>query len=92
VKPINATGEETMFFLVETQHKPSKSQRIVFLPGLTLKTLQLQYALYVSVRASFITHNQLLLKVKGSRYRPGIVQRVGRDIALLVRDRGTRRG
>jgi len=32
------------------------------------------------------------VKVKGSRYRPGVAQRVGRDIALLFHDRGTRRG
>ena len=31
-------------------------------------------------------------KVKGSRYRPGVAQRVGRGIALLFHDRGTRRG
>ena len=30
-------------------------------------------------------------KVKWSRYRPGVVQRVGRGIALLFHDRGTRR-
>ena len=30
--------------------------------------------------------------VKWSRYRPGVAQRVGRDIALLFHDRGTRRG
>ena len=29
---------------------------------------------------------------KCSRYRPGVVQRVGRGIALLFHDRGTRRG
>ena len=32
------------------------------------------------------------LNVKWSRYRPGVAQRVGRGIALLFRDRGTRRG
>jgi len=32
------------------------------------------------------------LKVKWSRYRPGVAQRVGRGIALLFHDRGTRRG
>jgi len=32
------------------------------------------------------------VKVKCSRYRPGVAQRVGRDIALLFHDRGTRRG
>ena len=32
------------------------------------------------------------VKVKFSRYRPGVAQRVGRGIALLFHDRGTRRG
>ena len=31
------------------------------------------------------------LKVKFSRYRPGVAQRVGRGVALLFHDRGTRR-
>ena len=31
-------------------------------------------------------------KVKWSRYRPGVAQRVGRGIALLFHDRGSRRG
>ena len=33
----------------------------------------------------------LRVKVKWSRYRPGVTQRVGRGIALLFHDRGTRR-
>jgi len=32
------------------------------------------------------------VKVKCSRYMPGVSQRVGRGIALLFHDRGTRRG
>jgi len=32
------------------------------------------------------------IKVKWSRYRPGLAQRMGRGIALLFHDRGTRRG
>ena len=32
------------------------------------------------------------VKVKWSRYRPGVAQRVGRGTALLFQDRGTRRG
>ena len=32
------------------------------------------------------------IKVKWSHYRPGIAHRVGRGIALLFHDRGTRRG
>ena len=34
----------------------------------------------------------LVKKVKWSRYRPGVAQRVGRGIALLFHDCGTRRG
>jgi len=34
----------------------------------------------------------LKVKVKWSHYRPGVAQRVGRGIALLFHDRGTRRG
>ena len=33
-----------------------------------------------------------MYKVKWSRYRPGVAQRVGRGIAVLFHDRGTRRG
>ena len=45
---------------------------------------------------NFITATELQTapksKVKFSRYRPGVAQRVGRGIALLFHDRGTRRG
>jgi len=34
----------------------------------------------------------LYKKVKWPRYRPSVAQRVGRIIALLFHDRGTRRG
>jgi len=33
-----------------------------------------------------------MVKVKFSRYRPGVAQRVGRGITLLFHDRGTRNG
>jgi hypothetical protein len=35
---------------------------------------------------------KIKVKVKFSRYRPGVAQRVDRGIAILFRDRGTRRG
>ena len=41
------------------------------------------------------THTHIYIyiyKAKWSRYRPGVAQRVGRGIALLFHDRGTRRG
>jgi hypothetical protein len=45
---------------------------------------------------TFVYHQLLpadffMVKVKWSRYRPGVAQRVGRGIALLFHDRGTRR-
>jgi len=36
--------------------------------------------------------NRIKVKVTFSHYRPGVAQRVGRGIALLFHDRGTRRG
>jgi len=39
-----------------------------------------------------IQYQCTVVKKKGSRYRPGVAQRVGRGIALLFLDRGTRRG
>ena len=36
--------------------------------------------------------SRIYIKVKFSRYRPGVAQRVGRGIALLFHDRGTGRG
>ena len=34
----------------------------------------------------------ITIKLNQSRYRPGVAQTVGRGIALLFHDRGTRRG
>ena len=38
------------------------------------------------------THSEHVIKVKCSRYRPGVAQRVGRGIAVLFHDSGTRSG
>jgi hypothetical protein len=38
------------------------------------------------------TYREIKGKVKFSRYRPCVAQRVGRGIALLFHDSGTRRG
>jgi len=44
-------------------------------------------------RGHWDRHNILLkVKVKWSSYRPSVAQRVGRGIAVLFHDRGTRRG
>jgi hypothetical protein len=47
--------------------------------------IYIYYVLYI------IIYN-IKIKVKFSRYRPGVVQRLGRGIALLFHDGGTRRG
>ena len=39
----------------------------------------------------FLAHFKKYVKLKWSRYRPDVAQRVGRGIALLYHDRGTRR-
>ena len=39
-----------------------------------------------------VYNKHLKVKVKWSLYRPGVAQRVGRGIALVFHDRGTRRG
>ena len=46
-----------------------------------------KYSGFSSFRA-----NKMWVKVKWSRYRPGVAQRVGRGIALLFHDCDTRRG
>ena len=44
-------------------------------------------------RLSYPFHiTEVKVKVKRCRYRPGVAQRMGRGIALLFHDRGTRRG
>ena len=54
--------------------------------------------LYTNSTFVYLEHNTWKLmvrikkKVKWSRYRPGVAQRVGRGIALLFHDRGTRKG
>ena len=46
---------------------------------------------YFIVLILIITRNNKTIKVKWLRYRPGVAQRVGRGIALLFHDCGTRR-
>ena len=45
----------------------------------------------LNVKVLILSTSHLQVKVKFSRYRPGVVQRFGRGIALLFHDRGTRR-
>ena len=52
----------------------------------------LSYSLGTSLSFSDLQYNIIYCSLKWSRYRPGVAQRVGRGIALLFHDRGTRRG
>ena len=47
---------------------------------------------YIDTHIHSYTHIHMYIKVKWSRYSPNVAQRVGRGIALLFRDCGTRRG
>ena len=47
---------------------------------------------YVIPHSAVSPSNHIYIKVKWFRYRPGVAQRVGRGIAVLFHDRGTRRG
>jgi len=46
----------------------------------------------IQLKAGDRDMSTLKVKVKCSRYRPGVAQRVGRGIALLLHDCSTRRG
>jgi len=54
----------------------------------------LQHARYIHQGDQYTVFYSLCkkVKVKWSRYRPGVAQTVGRGIALLFHDHGTRRG
>ena len=66
----------------------------------TLSCLLYETNLLISHKAKFTVFpeihtkhtNAMWVKVKWSRYRPGVTQRVGTVITLLFHDRGTRRG
>jgi hypothetical protein len=70
--------------------KCSKTQLLIFI---LLKGVSTQLVLTTTCLGLYIGHHQVVkVKVKWSYYRPGVAQRVGRGIALLFHDRGTRRG
>jgi len=70
-----------------SSHNPSKYQNRK-LEICHAARLTLQKYLLIYLAAIFIGK----VKVKVSLYRPGLAQRMGRGIALLFHDRGTRRG
>ena len=52
----------------------------------------LPFTLFCNTMARICKKVKVKVKVKWSRYRSGVAQSVGRGIALLFHDRGTRRG
>ena len=59
---------------------------------LTLIFFNIMPYLYKVNTFKLISHFYEVKKINWSRYRPGVAQKVGRGIALLSHDRGTRRG
>jgi len=56
------------------------------------ETTRMELVLTLFIKTSFYFYiKKVKVKVKWSRHRPGVAQRVGRSIALLFHDRGTRR-
>ena len=56
------------------------------------KRYQCKWTSSMLVNYCWTLKRDVKVKVKCSRYRPGVAQGVGRGIALLFNDRGTRRG
>jgi len=50
------------------------------------------FTIHPTRKAQLTVIKKVKAKVKRSRYRAGVAQRVGRGIALLFHDLGTRRG
>jgi len=60
--------------------------------GITCRFKHLLHPVWsVVLPYSTLTFKILKVKIKCSSYKPGVAQRVGRGIALLFHDRGTRR-
>ena len=69
----------------------------IFLRGLSGSVKPIPFAVVVEFcyrqRSEHLRYRTVIkVKVKWSRYRPGVAQSVGRGIALLFHDRGTRTG
>ena len=69
---------------VITQDFEDKLQKSIYI----LNQMSTDYNLKIST----VKVKTVKVKVKFSRYRPGVAQRVGRGIALLFHDRGTGKG
>ena len=68
-------------------------KQLTVTPCFLYETLQHCYASKrLSSAVRHVTLSVVKVKVKCSRYRPGVALRVGRGIAVLFHDRGTRRG
>ena len=60
---------------------------------LHVSRIRVKYGSQIShIRRVILYLETVKCKVKSSRYRPSVTQRVGRGTALLFHDRGTRRG
>jgi len=60
--------------------------------NVTRKVIYMQWTERQTIMKLMAARILEVIKIKWSRYRPGVAQRVGRGIALLFHDRGTRKG
>ena len=94
----NQTTEQLihgMLLLYERPFPVCPSQVTVHIAGLLTCSWALTKSLYSLEHFCpfcIICSNDKKKKVKWSRYRPGVAQMVGRGIALLFHDHGTRKG
>jgi len=80
-------------FYAKNRTRFYKSRHLSFLCHTDKRKQILQWTLVVDgARINHVTTEiKVKVKLKWSRYRPGVAQRVGRGIALLFHDHGTRR-
>ena len=103
--PCRMHRKEDIFIQILVTHQPSRASqwnwvRVELSHWNGQEILQLllkpnvrwRPAAYITVEPGLpSSHAHIKVKVKFSRYRPGVAQRVGRGIALLFHDRGTKR-
>ena len=88
----NCVDKDSSFFCISSQ-RPSFTVKVKWwrTAGLQIRAINL-FGFGKEVWKFWATLHNCKVKVKWSRYRPSVAQRVGRGIALLFHDRGTRRG
>jgi len=92
------TNQEALHYVIFTTFHPNPNILITTVCSNNFNTCSSVNMKYQTSQKHKTTHKIIILsiltkiKVNFSCYRTGVVQRVGRGVALLFNDRGTRRG